>query len=24
VSLYFLVAKRTVNTNDPLNNELVA
>jgi predicted MFS family arabinose efflux permease len=24
VSLYFLLAKRTVNTNDPLNNELVA
>jgi predicted MFS family arabinose efflux permease len=24
VSVYFLLAKRTVNTNDPLNNELVA
>jgi predicted MFS family arabinose efflux permease len=24
VSVYFLLAKRTVNTNDPLNNQLVA
>jgi predicted MFS family arabinose efflux permease len=24
VSVFFLLAKRTVNTNDPLNNQLVA